>query len=684
MTRTISVLAGWILLSTAAALAQAAAGTEFTYQGRLSQLGVPVTGTADIEFRLWDSATLGLQIGLTQTHLAVNVADGLFTVTVDFGEPPFNRDARWLEISVRHPAGGGGYTTLSPRQPLTAVPYAIRALYDDVGVGFSLPYAGSTAFAGPAFSVTNTGPGQAGFFTGGVAATPALEVLANGTVAIKSVAPLSGIALLGLGSVSGSTAANVGTPPPHGVRGDATAGAGTTYGVHGTTASSALAAAGVYGAATSTSGAAAGVEGVSNGPTAGAVGVYGHVTRGANGLMGVFGLAEGGIGVTRGVFGQTDSVTNGAVGTGGLASRVTGVTFGVEGVTASASDGAAGVSGLASAVGDVTYGVLGETRSDNGGAGVFGLAIDAGGLLTHGVKGENRSTSDNSIGVYGWASAGSGATIGVQGRTNSTSDSAKGVFGLAAGATGNTRAVYGNNVSSSANAVGVEGIVSAGGVAVTNYGVKGTTTSTDAYCAGVGGFASVGASNGVYGENSSTTNAAAGVWGNETGTTGITYGVAGQNVSVDRQAAAVIGIGNGAAGPGMPQAAALEINNGAIRVTGPALTKAAGTVTTGAAWSPFKSWVNEDCNPGTVPYHCHSIGAWQNVVITNNLIIAGQSMIHVAVEGAPPAPGSACHAQILSTVNGAATVRVAVYGGLCCNGPAYTGTVKVNYLIINP
>jgi hypothetical protein len=59
--------------------------------------------------------------------LNVPVADGLFSVDVDVGASAFTGPDRWLQIGVRCPTGGGDYTTLSPRQQLTATPYALYA-----------------------------------------------------------------------------------------------------------------------------------------------------------------------------------------------------------------------------------------------------------------------------------------------------------------------------------------------------------------------------------------------------------------------------------------------------------------------------------------------------------------------------------------------------------------------------
>ncbi len=104
-----------------------ALGTAFTYQGRLTDNGSPANGTYDFEFKLYDAASGGTQVGSTVTQDDVSVSGGLFTVPLDFGNV-FNGDALWLEIGVRPGSSTGAYTTLSPRQALTAAPYAFYAL----------------------------------------------------------------------------------------------------------------------------------------------------------------------------------------------------------------------------------------------------------------------------------------------------------------------------------------------------------------------------------------------------------------------------------------------------------------------------------------------------------------------------------------------------------------------------
>ncbi len=102
-------------------------GTAFTYQGQLNSAGTPYTGACDMQFGLWDDATAGAQIGVTQTVSSLSVSNGLFTTLLDFGAGAFNGSARWLAIGVRCPAGSGGYTALAPRQALTPAPYAVYA-----------------------------------------------------------------------------------------------------------------------------------------------------------------------------------------------------------------------------------------------------------------------------------------------------------------------------------------------------------------------------------------------------------------------------------------------------------------------------------------------------------------------------------------------------------------------------
>jgi hypothetical protein len=54
----------------------------------------------------------------------VVVNNGLFTVALDFGKV-FHSDVRWLDIQARCPSSSGSYVALSPRQQMTATPYAL-------------------------------------------------------------------------------------------------------------------------------------------------------------------------------------------------------------------------------------------------------------------------------------------------------------------------------------------------------------------------------------------------------------------------------------------------------------------------------------------------------------------------------------------------------------------------------
>lgn len=114
------------ILTNLLAVCAFAQATEFTYQGRLLDNTLPPTANYDFEFSLWDSLVAGTQQGATQTITGVSVANGIFTVKLNFGAQ-FNGTPRFLQIAMRS-AGGGAYTTLAPRQPFTSAPYAIKSL----------------------------------------------------------------------------------------------------------------------------------------------------------------------------------------------------------------------------------------------------------------------------------------------------------------------------------------------------------------------------------------------------------------------------------------------------------------------------------------------------------------------------------------------------------------------------
>jgi hypothetical protein len=139
--------------------------TSWTYQGQLQRSGAAYNGTCNFQFSLWDAASAGMQKASTQSIGGVSVVNGLFTVTLDFGEVSdtgevldFGGDARWLATSVQC-SGDSGFTPLDPRQPITAAPYAhsLRPGAVIIGPGRPTPIGGLGTL-----NVTNTGINGAG------------------------------------------------------------------------------------------------------------------------------------------------------------------------------------------------------------------------------------------------------------------------------------------------------------------------------------------------------------------------------------------------------------------------------------------------------------------------------------------------------------------------------------------
>ncbi len=125
-----SLVVSLIVTLAICAITASAQTTAFTYQGRLTDGANPANGPFDMEFKLFDLATVGTgnQQGPTVTRLNVMVAAGTFSVQLDFGVCTlcFPGAKRYLEISLKA-AGDPAYTTLSPRQQILSAPYSLKS-----------------------------------------------------------------------------------------------------------------------------------------------------------------------------------------------------------------------------------------------------------------------------------------------------------------------------------------------------------------------------------------------------------------------------------------------------------------------------------------------------------------------------------------------------------------------------
>lgn len=166
-----------------------AQGTSFTYQGRLNDGANPANGSYDLRFALFDASSFGVQQGSSLSNFATGVSNGLFTVSIDFGNQ-FPGANRWLEIAVRT-NGGGAFTTLTPRQILAAVPYAVTAgAVVDGGLSgnganvTNVNAAGLSGIASSGFWKTNGNAGATSAFLGTTDNLP-LEFKVNGSRSLR-------------------------------------------------------------------------------------------------------------------------------------------------------------------------------------------------------------------------------------------------------------------------------------------------------------------------------------------------------------------------------------------------------------------------------------------------------------------------------------------------------------------
>jgi len=147
---------GAILL--AAGMVATAHARPFTYQGELTENGQPAAGDFDFRFQIYTSANGDILLTTTYTDDQVLV-DGRFSAEIEAEELMTGFD-RWIAVAVRPGSISNGdrsdatYSLLSPRQLITAAPYALTAYQAN---GLHLPIEEQlNLLSGPALKITNT------------------------------------------------------------------------------------------------------------------------------------------------------------------------------------------------------------------------------------------------------------------------------------------------------------------------------------------------------------------------------------------------------------------------------------------------------------------------------------------------------------------------------------------------
>ena len=182
------LIIGFVLAVLCAEPAMADSST-VSYQGVLwNSSGTPVAdGNYPMVFSIWDAVSGGVKRWGDETHAAVPVQNGLFSVylgeTVGLGSLFASYGALWLEITVDT---GSGPETYVPRAPLASVPYAqhARSAWSTQGnAGTGGEFIGTTN-AQPLFIRTNN--------------IERIRVLADGTVGIGATSPWGKLEVGGL------------------------------------------------------------------------------------------------------------------------------------------------------------------------------------------------------------------------------------------------------------------------------------------------------------------------------------------------------------------------------------------------------------------------------------------------------------------------------------------------------
>jgi len=101
-----------VALLAALAGASAAHAASFTYQGNLTDGGLPANGRYDLQVSVYGSEQGGIPLTPAITLFGVDVHEGSFSSPLDLGDAA--RSGGWVAVAVR-PAGSGQFTDLSGR-----------------------------------------------------------------------------------------------------------------------------------------------------------------------------------------------------------------------------------------------------------------------------------------------------------------------------------------------------------------------------------------------------------------------------------------------------------------------------------------------------------------------------------------------------------------------------------------
>ena len=177
-----AVLRALVLIASAAGAARATAPNVLTYQGRLKESGLPVTGVRSVDVQICAAPTGACA---STTVQSVAVANGLFrtTFTVPSGVS-LETGAWFLEVQV----GGAAF---GPREMLSAAAYAIYAS------------SASTLIANPGDPAVFVSPSVviagSGFSVGG-----STFVVSGGNVGVGTASPGSALEVKGQLTLSGA------------------------------------------------------------------------------------------------------------------------------------------------------------------------------------------------------------------------------------------------------------------------------------------------------------------------------------------------------------------------------------------------------------------------------------------------------------------------------------------------